>query len=201
MNKCLPVELDAAIRENVRGELPILEEMTNSVLREQVIDAWTLSLQLNGFRAISEIPGSAMPGRKVLRTQTQHILAVAYNSVGLFDNLERIYDVKLGLDRDILIAGAVLHDVGKGYEYNPENLKRWDERILQTGKLNVRHPAYGVYIGMTVGLPEEVVHVISCHSLEGRYVTRSVYATIVHYSDDASWYTLSDALGLEIPHM
>lgn len=94
-------------------KLPILNEMTNEELREQVIDTWTLYLQLNGFNAISEIPGSAFPGRKILRTQTQHILAVAYNFVGLFDRLERIYNTSGTSDIGFEIANAVLDHSGK----------------------------------------------------------------------------------------
>lgn len=200
MNR-LSIELDPQIQHNVAGELPILEQISNETLRRQVVDAWTLALQLNGFDRISAIPGSGMPGTSELGNQLHHILAVAYNSCSLFDNLERIYGVKLGIDRELLIAGAVLHDVGKAYEYCPENLERWKNRVHQTGMLNVRHPAYGAYIALTVGLPEEVVHVCSCHSLEGRYVQRSVYATIVHYADDGSWFTLSNAFDMNIPQL
>ncbi len=201
MKHVLPVELNPAIQNKVAEELPILQEIQDETLRQQTIDAWTLALQLNGFSAISDIPGSGMPGTTELGNQLHHILAVAYNSVSLFDNLERIYGVSLGIDREKLISGAVLHDVGKAYEYNPENLERWHKNIHQTGCLNVRHPAYGVYIAMTIGLPEEVVHVCSCHSLEGRYVQRSVYATIVHYADDGSWFTLSNAFDMHIPEL
>ena len=50
--------LDPQIRENVRKTLPMLDEMKDAKLRETVIDAWALSLQLNGWTAIEEMPGS-----------------------------------------------------------------------------------------------------------------------------------------------
>ena len=53
--------LDPQIRENVRKTLPMLDEMKDAELREKVIDAWALSLQLNGWTAIEEMPGSGMP--------------------------------------------------------------------------------------------------------------------------------------------
>ena len=52
--------LDPQIRENVRKTLPMLDEMKDAELREKVIDAWALSLQLNGWTAIEEMPGSGM---------------------------------------------------------------------------------------------------------------------------------------------
>ena len=48
--------LDPQIRENVRKTLPMLSEMKDAELREKVIDAWALSLQLNGWTAIEEMP-------------------------------------------------------------------------------------------------------------------------------------------------
>ena len=107
----------------------------------------------------------------------------------------------MGLDRDMLIACALLHDVGKPYEYNPENRARWAANYKFTGAPNARHPAHGTYIAITCGLPEEVVHVCACHSPEGRFVTRSAYATLVHYADDGSWFSLASMFNLNIPKL
>ena len=197
----IPIELDQEIREGVFKTLPQIMDIQNEELRNKTADAWTYALQINGFKHIEEMPGSGMPEASALGDQSMHIRAVEYNTLSLYENLSRAYEMDLGLDKDILIASALLHDVGKPYEYNPENRKRWGENQKTTGAPNVRHPAYGTYIAITCGLPEEVVHVCANHSPEGRFVTRSAYATLVHYADDGSWFSLASLFDLNIPKL
>ena len=197
----LPVELDPEIRAGVFKTLPQMMEIQNEELREKVADAWAFSLQINGYKHIEDMPGSGMPEASSLGDQSMHIRAVGYNAVSLYENLCKAYERDMGLDRDMLIACALLHDVGKPYEYNPENRARWAANYKFTGAPNARHPAYGTYIAITCGLPEEVVHVCACHSPEGRFVTRSAYATLVHYADDGSWFSLASRFDLNIPKL
>ena len=197
----LPVELDPEIRAGVFKTLPQMMEIQNEELREKVADAWAFSLQINGYKHIEDMPGSGMPEASSLGDQSMHIRAVGYNAVSLYENLCKAYERDMGLDRDLLIACALLHDVGKPYEYNPENRARWAANYKFTGAPNARHPAYGTYIAITCGLPEEVVHVCACHSPEGRFVTRSAYATLVHYADDGSWFSLASMFDLNIPKL
>ena len=197
----LPVELDPEIRAGVFKTLPQMMEIQNEELREKVADAWAFSLQINGYKHIEDMPGSGMPEASSLGDQSMHIRAVGYNAVSLYENLCKAYERDMGLDRDMLIACALLHDVGKPYEYNPENRARWAANYKFTGAPNARHPAYGTYIAITCGLPEEVVHVCACHSPEGRFVTRSAYATLVHYADDGSWFSLANMFDLNIPKL
>ncbi len=197
----LPVELDPEIRAGVFKTLPQMMEIQNEELREKVADAWAFSLQINGYKHIEDMPGSGMPEASSLGDQSMHIRAVGYNAVSLYENLCKAYERDMGLDRDMLIACALLHDVGKPYEYNPENRARWAANYKFTGAPNARHPAYGTYIAITCGLPEEVVHVCACHSPEGRFVTRSAYATLVHYADDGSWFSLASMFDLNIPKL
>lgn len=197
----LDIKLDDTIKKNVVEDIPIIEEIKDSSLREKVIDAWALSLQLNDFNRISEMAGSGMPEAGALGDQSMHINAVAYNSVSIYDNLCKAYKRDLGLDKDMLIACAVCHDIGKPYEYNMSNRKRWKDDVKRYGFPNLRHPAYGVYISITSGLPEEVVNVSGYHSPEGRFIKRSAYGTIVHYADDGSWFTLDSIFDLNIPKL
>jgi putative nucleotidyltransferase with HDIG domain len=71
---------------------------------------------------------------------------------GLHENIPDIH-----FDRDVIIAGGLVHDIGKTYEYDPERAMRWRSQPQQVGYPPVRHPAYGVYLAMRAGLPESVV--------------------------------------------
>lgn len=193
--------LDPEIRQNVKNKLPILDEMKDAELREKVLDAWTLALQLNGWKAIEEMPGSGMPEASALGDQSMHILAVVYTSLSIYRNLKKAYGMDFGLDEDILIACAVLHDVGKPYEYNRTLRPRWVENDKEYGLPNLRHPSYGVFIAGVCGLPEQVLNVVGYHSPEGRFIKRCAYGEIIHYADDGSWFSLARLCDLNIPKL
>ena len=155
----IPIKLDENIRKGVEESFPSLVDIKNEELRNKVIDAWTYSLQINGYTKVEEMPGSGMPEASALGDQSMHINAVVYNALSIYDNLSKAYHVDLGLDRELLLACAICHDIGKPYEYNKENRARWFSNKKSTGFPNVRHPAYGAFIALTAELPEEVVHV------------------------------------------
>ena len=138
--------LDPQIRENVRKTLPMLDEMKDAELREKVIDAWALSLQLNGWTAIEEMPGSGMPEASAIGDQSMHIKVVMYNALSIYRNLKKAYERDFGLDEDILMACAALHDVGKPYEYNRTERPKWVADDKEYGMPNMRHTSYGVFI-------------------------------------------------------
>ena len=93
----------------------------------------------------------------------------------------------LEVDRDILIAGALCHDIGKPWEFDPENRRRWEGDPRAAGLPSIRHPAFGVHVCFTAGLPEEVAHCAAAHSGEGELLVRSLENTIVHHADYAFW--------------
>jgi hypothetical protein len=80
---------------------------------------------------------------------------------------------------DVLIAGAILADVGKLLEYEIK-----DGKAVQSdyGKY-LRHPFSGVSLAEQAGVPPEVCHIIAAHADEGNLVRRSTEAYIVHHSD------------------
>ena len=91
-----------------------------------------------------------------------------------------------------------LHDVGKAWEFEPENLKRWAADKSQSGSPSMRHPVYGAHICITVGLPEEIAHIALGHSYEGDLMMRSLECTIVHRADHL-WWSIAGGFGLLKP--
>jgi putative nucleotidyltransferase with HDIG domain len=193
------IDLPQAIKDGIVASLPLLDEISDRTLRRQVIDAWALALVKNGYRRIEEIPGAGIPGGPVLGNQAQHINGVTKLSLAFVDILESVIGQKLGIDRDILLACGLAHDVGKPFEFNPKNRERWEADYRPNGLPALRHTLYGVYIALTVGLPESVVHVCGCHSPEGRFVKRSLPATIVHLGDEVYWQILESAMRWTLP--
>lgn len=180
--------------DSIQNSLPELEKIQKEDLRNKVIEAWALSLSKSEFESIDDIPGSALPNTPALKqgTQSDHLRGVGYIAQGIVDSLEKVHG-NLDIDPDLLWACALCHDVGKPYEYDQNNRKRWQSDISKVGLPAVRHPAYGVYVALTVGLPEEVVHVVSAHSGEGELLERSLLNLVVHFADYAYWDILEKA--------
>lgn len=185
------VQLEKA-KANVRHELEMLQEMKDEALREHVVLAWAVALCWNGFEAINDMAGSARPGAPEKGTQAQHMDGTARIALGIRAGIERTLGDTMPFDDDMLIASALCHDLGKPVEYSVANRERWAKNRVLYGRPSVRHPAYGAHVALTVGLPEEIVHVAAAHAVEGNYVQRSLLAHIVQYADDAYWFTIEN---------
>jgi putative nucleotidyltransferase with HDIG domain len=180
-----------AIRDNVRGELTELAEIEDPGLRDKVVEAWALALARDGFSRISDMEGSGAPGYWVLKrgTQLDHIRGVTRLSIRYADELKAMYP-ELPLDRDVLVAGALIHDVGKPLEYNAAKIASWSANPHVSGWPATRHPVHGWHICLTAGLPEHIAHIAAAHSREGDSIVRSLECTIIHHCDHALWQAL-----------
>ncbi|WIY53555.1 HD domain-containing protein [Devosia sp. YIM 151766] len=186
------------LRASVRRSLPEVEMISDKDLANKVVEAWALCLSQSEFTSIDDILGSGGPDTSPMRdgTQTHHIRGVARMALGLAEQLESVTG-SCGIDRDLLLACALCHDVGKPYEYSPANQKRWSESPGASGFPAIRHSVYGVHICLTVGLPEAVAHTAGAHSREGNFIMRSLENTIVYFADHAFWAILERAERLE----
>ncbi|MBU2533879.1 MAG: HD domain-containing protein [Alphaproteobacteria bacterium] len=180
-----------ALRAQVLEELPELAQIESAELRSKATDAWALALSRSSFSSIRDIPPAGNPDVNEARRgdQTDHLRGVTRLAVGIAREMQAAYP-ELDIDMDIIIAGGLLHDVGKAWEFDPENRKRWKASQRTYGKPSVRHPAYGAHICLTVGLPEEVAYIAMAHSGEGELLVRSLACMIVHQADYTFWNTL-----------
>jgi putative nucleotidyltransferase with HDIG domain len=187
-------EITETLRRSVRQSLPEAEQIRDEHLRECVIEAWAVALSRSEFERIEDIPASGNPDTPAMTrgTQADHIRGVARLAAAIADTMETQLG-SLSIDRDMLLAAALCHDVGKPFEFSPHNQERWRSDPRIAGYPALRHTLYGVHIALTVGLPEEVAHVAGTHSAEGQFVTRSLVNTIIYHADHAFWDVLESA--------
>lgn len=190
-----------ALRDGVRASLPELGLIGDQGLREKCIDAWALALSQTEFRLIEDIPPTGTPTSPYLKpplTQADHMRGTATIALGMVEGLEQVTG-STRIDRDLVIAAALLHDVGKAWEVSPRNLARWRTDPAATGNPSFRHSAYGAHICLTVGLPETIAHTAGYHSGggEGEWIQRSMENTIVYLADLAFWKMVERAGLLE----
>jgi len=184
------------LRGGVRRSLPELEVIQDTELRDKTVEAWAFALSQTEFRRIEDMP-SGDPGEPLMRgphTMADHLRATATISIGMAEGLERVIG-KTRINRDLLVSAALLHDVGKPWEMSPRNEARWKADPAGTGNPSFRDSGYGIYVCLTVGLPETVAHTAGYHSGggEGEWIQRSMENTIVYLADLAFWKMMERA--------
>lgn len=184
-------EVTDPLRRLVREELPEVAQISDQALQEKAVEAWAFALAHSSFKSIRDIPPAGNPDTNEARRgdQTDHLRGVTRLAIGIAKEMGAAYR-ELAIDMDVIIAGGLVHDVGKAWEFDPVNRKRWKASQTRLGRPSIRHPAYGAHICLTVGLPEEVAHIAMAHSGEGELLVRSLECMIVHQADYTFWNAL-----------
>jgi len=108
----------------------------------------------------------------------EHTYAVAKMCISVAEDLQKVYKTKI--DMDALIAGALLHDIGKVWGVRKARSGKWvsagstiDHTMLGTAELYARH------------FPEKVVHIVAAHfGDQGPTPPQTIEAYIVHMIDN-----------------
>jgi len=162
--------------------LPEIGEIKNSKLREKVIACWAEAMEYRNWQVeeLRSIPFTLL-AENVNIMFIEHVRTCTKMAVAVDTVLENAYGSRrTPVDRDCLIAGSLLADVGKLLEFD----KNPDGTVFKSdyGK-HIRHPFSGVGLAFKHGLPPEVMHVIAVHSKEGGEEKRSPEAIIFHHVD------------------
>lgn len=191
--------ITSSLRDGVLDDLPEIAQIMHEELRVKTVEAWAFALAESSFDRITDIPGEANPGTLRLRrgNQADHLRSVTRIALAIADEFLGSFP-EARINRDIIIAGGLLHDVGKAWEFDSENQARWRDDPSQSGLPALRHPVYGAHICLAVGLPEEIAHIALAHSHEGGFQTRSLECLIIHRADDP-WWSIAGAAGLLDP--
>jgi putative nucleotidyltransferase with HDIG domain len=158
---------------------PDLHKISKKPLREKVIATWVESIKRGGWEVeeLKDIPFTLLIEDAHIDL-IQHTNNVTRTAIAIANELKAAYsDLKINMD--ILIAGALLHDVAKLMEYDRKGGKVVKSEI---GKY-LRHPIGGAALAAKHGLPDEIIHIIGSHSKEGDFARRTVEAIIVHHAD------------------
>ncbi len=160
-----------ALRASIVEDLPEINDIQDAELRAKVIEGWAFSLAGSSYQRISDMPGEGNPDVMVLKRgdQSVHLRGVAHFAMKMVEEFAASHP-EIRVDRDIVLAGALCHDIGKPYEFDPVNRKRWAEDPSRAGDPCLRHSVYGAHVCLSVGLPEEIAHIALGHSLEGQHI-------------------------------
>ena len=173
--------IEQKFKKQAKQLWPELEWIKNSDLREKTMNTWALALQKSVLTAedLNTIPFTLLCGPDFKVSFITHKRAVVHISKDCGEQMNKFFKTDLPVNMDVLIAGAILADVGKLLEY-----ELTDGKSIQGiyGKY-IRHPFSGVSLAEMCDVPAEVCHIIATHAGEGDIVKRTTEAYIVHHAD------------------
>jgi len=160
--------------------IPEFKLISDSKLRELTIAVWQEAIKKRGWEIedLRQMPFTLLI-KNIDVNIIEHTRAVTLVSLRIAEVLEKVYMGKVAINRDYLLAGAILHDVGKLFEYKKEQGKFAKSH---EGEL-LRHPISGAAFAFKFGLPQEVIHIIASHSKEGEGARRTIEAVIINHAD------------------
>lgn len=172
---------------------PEISMISDEDLQKKVISVCQEALEIGGWSIddVDNLPFTLMIPDTVISYRT-HVRTVTRMAIKAAEEWE-VYGERFKLNKDYLIAGGILHDVGKLIEYE----KDADGKTIKSylGK-NLRHPFSGCALAVKNGLPYEIAHIIANHAKEGDGTLRSPEAVIINRCDMLNFTALKSFAGI-----
>lgn len=167
---------------NIKELWPELAWIEDDDLREKTAKTWELALERSVLTAedLRRIPFTLKAGSDLNVSFMAHKQAVVHVAKESALKMKEFFKDDLPLNMDVVIAGAILADVGKLLEYE---LDESGNSMQGTYGKYVRHPFSGVSLAEECDIPAEVCHIIAAHAAEGDLIKRTTEAYIVHHAD------------------
>ena len=165
---------------------PELDMIESSDLRKKCIETYIDALSYGGWTPedLNKIPMGLRIKNNPPSLRT-HIRAVTRIAENAWQSFNELHEASYVPNHDELIAGALLHDVGKIIEY--ARISDGTYGFSSRGLL-LRHPLTGAMLAMKHGLPDAIVHIIATHAREGDGYPRTPEALMVKAADELHFY-------------
>ena len=175
---------------------PELHWIEDASLRDKTAKTWELALKRSVLTPadLNRIPFTLLVGPDLKVTFMDHKRSVVHIARDAGNKINEMYHGELTVNMDVLIAGAILADVGKLLEYELD-----DKGTAIQGNYGkyLRHPFSGVSLAEECGVPAEVCHIIATHAGEGNMVKRSTEAYVVHHADFMTFLPFKERLKID----
>lgn len=169
------------MKDMVLRLLPEINKIKDADLRDKVIACWEEAIEFRGWteELLQNMPFTLL-AENVKITFISHVRAVCAMCIACDKVLEEYHGEKrTPINRDYLVAGAMLADVGKLCEFEIVD----GQPVKSDYGKHIRHPFSGVGLAFKHGVPSEVMHIIATHSKEGAGEKRSPESIVFHHTD------------------
>lgn len=173
-----------SLHDYIKSVFPELKLIKDEKLREKVIKTWVKAIEEGGWTEedLENIPFTLLiEGTDV--NIIEHTRAVTLSALRMAEAMKEVYGDRIKINFDYLIAGGLLHDVGKLLEY-----EKRDGRVVKSKRGEyLRHPFSGILLANEAELPWEVLHEIAVHAKEGEGRRYTVEAILINHADFANF--------------
>jgi 7,8-dihydroneopterin 2',3'-cyclic phosphate phosphodiesterase len=192
----------------------VVNQISDKALRQKVIDLLEDPAVEIGGKTYDGIPLDESPAglshhHSYAGGLIEHIVSTTSIALALCDTAETVYNARV--DRDLVVAGAIVHDIFKSLTYIERENGTYASSPLAE---RLDHLTLGVAELVRRGFPLDIVHIMDAHMgwQHGPIGPRTVEALIVHLADmadsrlngevlRAAQYLLREGTGVELSHM
>jgi putative nucleotidyltransferase with HDIG domain len=164
---------------------PEIELLKDKDLKNKVMEVYDYAKEEGGWTDLKKIPFSLLVETEM--SYVEHVRAVTKMAVDLGKTMK---DLGFDMDMDVIVAGGLLHDIGKLLEYTSK-----EGKVVKSeyGK-HLRHPISGAILAHKFGLDDKIINIIAGHSKEGDHGWRCNEAIIIHHADFVFFDTVKATL-------
>lgn len=174
-----------ASRKEVREAFPEIEELEDEHLQNAVVDLWVDAVEISKYDSVHDIPRSktTVPAETPERYErlVPHVRDVTRCTIVLVDELGDRFDDS-GIDRDLAITGALVHDISKPYESYHATIDNFGDWL--------GHPYYAIHLLAEADLPLELQHIVLAHTPNTAVEPQTIEAELVVLADLAAVHGL-----------
>jgi hypothetical protein len=159
---------------DVLGIFPEIEQIKDKTLRDAVVEIWQELWSQSNWADFDTMPTSP----EIPYPARPHSQCVVTMSLAVADAFERFHGIKV--NRDYLIAAAVLQDASKVVEYRPGADGKAE--FSELGKA-YPHAFWCAHLALQKGVPDAVVHILLTHTPQAPKFPNSLEGKILYYVD------------------
>jgi len=167
---------------------PEIDQISDPALAAAVTRVWNRLWQESTWESIEDLPVAP----NIPYSHIRHAQSTVRAVLAVTDIFIAMHQVDL--DRDLIIAAAILQDVSKLVEYRPDQSGGVEQTDL--GK-RLQHAFYAAHVALDEGLPLDVVHAILTHSTQSSMPPRTKEARILSLIDRADAAAITDGTHLK----
>ncbi|MBW2000522.1 MAG: HD domain-containing protein [Deltaproteobacteria bacterium] len=164
------------VHSAILDTFPVLEEIQDTELRDKVVKAWARALREGSFNRLEDIPFSPAVPEVNLVSHINWVMELALFMASLVEK-----GMEISIDRDLLIASVLLHDIGKVFEYQETEGKLVKSEIGE----KFFHGFWSTLLALEEGVSRDLAHIILTHSKDSPGHPRLLEGIILHYADFA----------------
>jgi hypothetical protein len=158
----------------VAAMFPQLAQIGDPKLREAVVATWQDLWAMSPWARIEEVPTST----EIPYPTMPHNRCVLDMALAVADAFERHH--RITVNRDYLIAGAILQDASKVVEFE----RGADGTAVPTAiGRNYPHAFWAAHVALRHAIPDEIVHVLLTHTPQAAKFPTTLEGKILYYVD------------------